>query len=131
MGAPLPNSKAAAVGKETVEITSGCGNPPGLGDIGADPAALKTALKEHQRHGLAWCRWREAGGQVVRGGMLADDMGLGKTLTMLGLIADGWERGDPAPTLVVILPCLLSYIVLASPRAAPVVLESGRVYIAH
>ena len=53
--------------------------------------------------GLAWCRWRESAGQAVRGGMLADDMGLGKTLTMLGLIANGWERHPAAPTLVVLL----------------------------
>lgn len=48
-----PNSKVAEVGEETVNITSGCGSPPGPDDIGADPVALTTALKEHQRHGAA------------------------------------------------------------------------------
>ncbi|XP_053597878.1 transcription termination factor 2 isoform X3 [Microplitis demolitor] len=53
------------------------------------PDGLKTALKPHQEHALAWLLWREA--KKPPSGILADDMGLGKTLTMISLIVKSNE----------------------------------------
>jgi SNF2 family DNA or RNA helicase len=68
-------------------------------------AGLTVRLLPHQIDAVRWCRWREAEGQVVRGGILADDMGLGKTITCLAVVASD----DPAhgPTLVVCPASLL------------------------
>lgn len=63
------------------------------------PAAVQTALRDHQRRGLSWLAWMH---RHRIGAILADDMGLGKTLQVLALLA--WERevDDCAgPTLVV------------------------------
>lgn len=65
----------------------------------APPAAVQTALRDHQRRGLSWLAWMH---RHRIGAILADDMGLGKTLQVLALLA--WERevDDCAgPTLVV------------------------------
>ncbi|CAG9789505.1 unnamed protein product [Diatraea saccharalis] len=53
-------------------------------ELATAPAALTTELMPHQRHALAWLRWRET--QRPCGGILADDMGLGKTITMIALL---------------------------------------------
>jgi transcription termination factor 2 len=50
-----------------------------------DPAGLRTPLKPHQRHALAWMIWRETQAWG-NGGILADEMGLGKTLAAIALI---------------------------------------------
>ena len=48
-------------------------------------------VKRHQVEGVTWClnnevKGADAGGQIVRGGLLADDMGLGKTIQMIGVM---------------------------------------------
>ncbi|XP_041969731.1 transcription termination factor 2 isoform X2 [Aricia agestis] len=63
---------------------------PEEGALAVQPAALRSELMQHQRHALAWLRWRET--QSPPGGLLADDMGLGKTLTMISLIASDKEK---------------------------------------
>ena len=69
-----------------------------------EPARLKTAMKSHQRDGLAWLQRAWTSG--LPGVLLADDMGLGKTLQGLAFLAwlrEGVEAGRiaRAPFLVV------------------------------
>ncbi|XP_063628146.1 transcription termination factor 2 [Cydia splendana] len=74
------------------DLHSALDTRPGEEKQAPAPAAMKTELMPHQKHALAWLRWRE--GLNPHGGILADDMGLGKTITMISLIAGDREIAD-------------------------------------
>ncbi|RVE53860.1 hypothetical protein evm_001522 [Chilo suppressalis] len=66
---------------------------PPESQLATAPIALTSELMPHQKHALAWLRWRET--QRPCGGILADDMGLGKTITMIALLmTDKEDRID-------------------------------------
>ncbi|RYD48291.1 MAG: DEAD/DEAH box helicase, partial [Verrucomicrobiaceae bacterium] len=76
----------------------------------AVPTCLRTALKDHQIHGLRWLQ--DAWHQGMPGLLLADDMGLGKTLQALTFLA--WLREntrlDPGPNeggILIVAPTAL------------------------
>lgn len=74
------------------------------------PKSLKpnTALKEHQKKGVAWLltRWAQSPHEC-RGTLLADDMGLGKTLQILTFLACLLERTPNVAPFLVVAPVSL------------------------
>lgn len=74
----------------------------------AIPSFVKTALKDHQKAGVAWLEtlWREG----APGALLADDMGLGKTLqclAFLDFVRRVGERGATHRPVLVVAPTSL------------------------
>ena len=109
-GAYGRSCQSAAVGKQVQHITLAGGPPPDADAAAPTPAMMKSTLLAHQGPALAWLKWREGKGQVVRGGIFADDMGLGKTITVLALISSKWREGKTAkPTLIVCPASLLQH----------------------
>lgn len=80
------------------ELHGSLENRPEEAVLADDPDGLapNISLKRHQKHALAWLKWRESNTEPS-GGILADDMGLGKTLTMISLILDCKNSQEDQP----------------------------------
>ncbi|KAI9367237.1 SNF2 family N-terminal domain-containing protein [Aspergillus egyptiacus] len=69
------------------------------------PEALKYALLNHQKLGLAWMKSKEECDQ--KGGILADDMGLGKTIQAISLVVSRPSSDAERKTTLVVAPVAL------------------------